>query len=261
MSGSAAPRVRPAVSPTGRGLVGRDHAAAEGRVAEQGVLGLRAGLQHPAEPVGELHRDDHVVALAGRDVGVGVVVHPADAADRRRLAAFGEREQVVAHARARRVAVALAVLAAHVLGGDQPGRGERHRGGVAVDVGHLARVQDAVVVVGPCRQPDGVDGPDRQQVVLVVLDLALGAERVERGDRQPARHPARVVDVVAVPCGGHVVAARRPGHLVVAVVHVPGQGRQQVAELLRVLRRPGLSPRPEPGRPAAAPTASGSPAA
>ena len=158
--------------------------------------------------------------------------------DGRRLAACCEGEQVVGHLDARRCLVALAVLAPQEVRGDQPGRGERHRGGVAVDVGHRARLQHPVVVVRHGRQPGSVRGPDRQQIVLVVVDLALRAERVERGDRQPARHPARHLDVVAVPCRGDVVPARRPGYLAVAVVDVPSQRRQQVAELLRVLRWP-----------------------
>ena len=127
--------------------------------------------------------------MLGGHVRVGVVVRALDAAHGHRLAPLGEREQVVGQAGARGRAVALAVLAAHVLGGDEPGRGECHRAGVAVDVGHLRGLQDAVVVCRP-RSPARRrrwSGPAAGRAGR--SRCALRAERVERGDRQARAGP------------------------------------------------------------------------
>ena len=70
--------------------------------------------------------------------------------------------------------------------------------------------------------------------MLVIAGARLGPERVERGERQPARCPGRVVDVVAIAGGGHVVAR----DVAFRVVDVAGPRREQIAELLGVLGRP-----------------------
>ena len=54
----------------GRGLVRGQDVSAERRRAEQHIVGLRAGLQQPAEAVRVLDRDDGRVARGQRHVGV-----------------------------------------------------------------------------------------------------------------------------------------------------------------------------------------------
>lgn len=95
-------------SPTDRisgddGLIRRQDAAAEIRIAEQDILGLRSGLQQSAKAIRILDGFDRLIPLWQRHVGLRDVVLADDSANEHRLPPVHEGEEVVFQTAAGRI--------------------------------------------------------------------------------------------------------------------------------------------------------------
>ena len=137
-------------------MIGRQYLAAEDRIAKGDLLGLGARLQQAPEAVGVLDGLDGLVPFRQGHVGVMDVMLAPDGTDEDGLAAAGGLFSKARKSYSKRVpgprSVSPYAFAGLAHGGGALQEAERRVGevgAVAVGIGHLARLQHAIVVAWP----------------------------------------------------------------------------------------------------------------
>jgi 16S rRNA C1402 (ribose-2'-O) methylase RsmI len=87
-------------------------------------------------------------------------------------------------------------------------------------------------------RPTASVAPHRQQVEAIVRYADLGIERVAGGGQHSAGRLCRVVEIIPVPLGDHIVAPGRSRQVLVAVMDIAAERRRQALELVGVFGGP-----------------------